>query len=110
MRSARHCQVVTTIDSRDAAEALARSAVAERVAACAQVVGPITSTYWWRGQIETAQEWQIVFKSTVKRYAALEEHIRAHHSYDVPEIVCLPITAGSLAYLAWLDAAGQDGQ
>lgn len=97
-----HCQVVTTTDSRAAADALARGAVEGRVAACTQVVGPITSTYWWEGTVETAEEWQVIFKSTMDRYPALEEYLRAHHSYDVPEILCTPVIAGNPDYLAWL--------
>ena len=104
MTEHQHCQVVTTTDSREAAATLAHSAVAARAAACAQVVGPITSTYWWTGKIETAEEWQVIFKTTLDRYAALEEHIRAHHSYDVPEILCTPVVAGNPAYLDWLVA------
>jgi periplasmic divalent cation tolerance protein len=97
-----HAQAVTTTDSQEAAEALARSAVEARVAACAQVSGPITSTYWWDGAVESAEEWCVVFKTTAERYPALEEHIRAHHSYDVPEVVLLPILAGNPAYLSWV--------
>lgn len=97
-----YCQVVTTTDSREGADALARGAVEARVAACAQVVGPISSTYWWEGAVEAAEEWQVVFKTTTARYAALEEHVRSHHSYDVPEILCSPVTAGNPAYLAWV--------
>ncbi|SCF50019.1 divalent cation tolerance protein [Micromonospora matsumotoense] len=102
MADYQHAQAVTTTDSRDAAEALARSAVEARVAACAQVSGPISSTYWWEGQVENAEEWYVVFKTTAERYAALEEHIREHHTYDVPEVVLLPILAGNPAYLAWV--------
>lgn len=97
-----HCQVVTTVDSRRAAEALSHAAVEARLAACAQVSGPIQSTYWWQGRVETAEEWCVVFKTTVVRYPALEQHIREHHSYQVPEIVVTPIVAGSPAYLAWV--------
>jgi periplasmic divalent cation tolerance protein len=104
----RHCQVVVTTDSRKAAQTLARTAVTARVVACAQVAGPITSTYWWQGQIETAQEWQVVFKTTLDRYPALEENVRAHHTYEVPEILCTPIVAGNPAYLQWLTAATHD--
>ena len=64
-----YCQVITTTDSREAADTLGRFAVEARVAACAQVVGPITSTYWWEGKIETAEEWQVIFKTTTQRYA-----------------------------------------
>ncbi|WP_117214756.1 divalent-cation tolerance protein CutA [Allorhizocola rhizosphaerae] len=97
-----HCQVVTTTDSREAADSLASGAVRARVAACAQVIGPITSTYWWQGAMESAQEWQIVFKTTTGRYAELEAHIRTRHGYDVPEILCTPVTGGNPAYLAWV--------
>jgi periplasmic divalent cation tolerance protein len=99
-----HCQVVTTIDSREAADRLARGAVAGRVAACAQVLGPIASTYRWNGRIESAEEWQVTFKTTTGRYESLEEHIREQHSYDVPEILCSPVIAGNPAYLQWLSA------
>ncbi|MEJ3745248.1 divalent-cation tolerance protein CutA [Actinomycetes bacterium KLBMP 9797] len=96
-----HCQVVTTAGSREAADALARSAVEGRLAACAQVVGPITSVYRWQGRVETAEEWQVVFKTAADRYPDLERHIRDRHDYDVPEIVLLPILAGLPAYLDW---------
>ncbi|MEV0391766.1 divalent-cation tolerance protein CutA [Polymorphospora rubra] len=95
-------QAVTTTDSRTAADALARSAVEARVAACGQVMGPISSTYWWEGQVETAEEFYVVFKTTADRYPALEQHVRANHSYDVPELVATPITAGNPDYLAWV--------
>jgi periplasmic divalent cation tolerance protein len=65
------CQVMTTVDARPAADALARSAVSQRLAACAQVSGPIESTYRWQGAIETAEEWQVIFKTTTSRYSAL---------------------------------------
>jgi periplasmic divalent cation tolerance protein len=99
----RYCQVVTTTDSREDAEALARGAVEARLAACAQIAGPVTSVFWWEGKVDTAQEWQVWFKTTAAAYARLEEHLRAAHSYDVPEILCLPVTAGNQAYLAWMD-------
>jgi periplasmic divalent cation tolerance protein len=102
MTDYQHAQAVSTTDSQDAADALARSAVEARVAACAQVVGPIKSTYWWEGKVETAEEWYVVFKTTAERYPALEAHIREHHSYDVPEIVLMPIVAGNPAYLEWV--------
>ena len=104
MTEYQHCQVVTTTDSPEAAEALARSAVEARLAACAQVFGPLASTYWWEGRIETADEWGVVFKTTGERYPALERHIRERHSYDVPEILCTPVSAGNPAYLQWVSA------
>ncbi len=98
------CQVITTVASREAADLLGRGAVEARLAACAQVVGPITSTYWWQGAVESAEEWQVLFKTTTDRYAELEAHIRSHHSYQVPEILCTPVSAGNTSYLSWLTA------
>ncbi|MGH3679602.1 MAG: divalent-cation tolerance protein CutA [Natronosporangium sp.] len=97
-----YCQVVTTTDSREAADELARTAVEARLAACAQVVGPISSSYWWDGAVTSDQEWQVVLKTTAAAYPELERHLREAHSYDVPEILCLPVTAGNPAYLDWL--------
>lgn len=97
-----YCQVVTTAGSREAADRLADAVVTARLAACAQVTGPIRSTYWWQGRIETAEEWQVVFKTTADRYPTLETHVRDHHPYDVPEILCLPVVAGNPDYLEWL--------
>jgi len=76
--------------------------VAARLAACAQVSGPLTSTYWWDGAVRTELEWQVTFKTTVDGYAALADHVRTHHSYDVPEILCTPVLDGAPAYLAWI--------
>jgi periplasmic divalent cation tolerance protein len=101
-----YCQVVTTTDSQEAADRLARGAVEVRLAACAQVVGPITSHYWWKGAIASEPEWQVVFKTTAAGYPALERHLRQAHTYDLPEILCLPVTAGNPAYLEWLDTEG----
>lgn len=96
------CQVTTTTDSDEAAAALAASAVEARLAACAQVSGPVQSSYWWEGTVAEAEEWVVTFKTTTTRYAELEQHIREQHSYDVPEVLCTPITAGSAAYLDWI--------
>ncbi len=97
-------QVSTTIDSKEAAEALASSAVRARVAACAQVLGPIASTYWWEGRVERAQEYLIVFKTPADRAGALQEHLLAAHPYDVPEIIAWPVSQGLPAYLGWVES------
>jgi periplasmic divalent cation tolerance protein len=96
--------VVTTTGRREDAEAIAQRLVADRLAACVQVLGPIRSTYHWQGRIETAEEWQCWAKSRGELYAAIEQAIGRLHPYEVPEILALPILAGSAAYLAWLDA------
>lgn len=98
-----HIQVLTTIGSKADAQAIADALVAQRLAACVQVVGPITSTYRWQGQVETAEEWLCIAKSRSDLYAAVERAIRAVHPYEEPEILAVPVTAGSASYLRWLD-------
>jgi periplasmic divalent cation tolerance protein len=95
-------QIVTTASSREEADKIARALVTRRLAACAQVAGPITSTYHWKGNLETSQEWLCVIKTQRSRYRAVEEAIRALHSYDVPEILAFSVVEGSRSYLDWL--------
>jgi periplasmic divalent cation tolerance protein len=95
-------QVVTTTDSREDADRIARALVEQRVAGCVQILGPISSTYRWQGEIETAEEWLCLIKSRRDRYPDLEQAIQELHSYDVPEILATPVVAGSAAYLQWL--------
>ena len=99
-----YIQVSTTASPSEDAARIGRTVVERRLAACAQVVGPITSTYWWKGEIETAQEWLCLIKSTRQAYPALERAIRDVDPYEVPEILAAPVVAGSEAYLAWLEA------
>ncbi|MEU6484015.1 divalent-cation tolerance protein CutA [Streptomyces sp. NPDC046887] len=96
--------VLTTTDSAESAERLARSAVEARLAACAQISGPVTSVYHWNDAIETGQEWQVFFKTTEERYEELEAQLTAEHPYETPEIIALPVVRGSAGYLAWLTA------
>jgi periplasmic divalent cation tolerance protein len=100
--SPEHIIVASTTDSEEAARALAAGAIEARLGACAQVLGPITSVYRWEGEVQTEQEWRVEIKTAIDRVAALTEHIKAHHSYDVPEIIATPITGGSADYLSWL--------
>jgi periplasmic divalent cation tolerance protein len=102
--AAAHVQIATTTATEEEARQIARGAVEQRLAACAQVLGPISSTYWWQGAIETAAEWLCLLKTTASRFEAAAAHIRAEHSYDTPEITATPITGGSPDYLAWISA------
>jgi periplasmic divalent cation tolerance protein len=95
-------QVLTTVERREEAERIARSLVEKRLAACVQIVGPIASTYRWKGEVETAEEWQCLVKTRRDLYPQVERGIRLLHSYAVPEIIATPIIAGSADYLAWL--------
>ena len=96
-------QVSTTCASRKEADRIAGAAVSERLAACAQVQGPISSTFRWQGKIETSVEWYCHLKTTVARLTELETRIKSLHSYEVPEIIALPILGGSTAYLRWIE-------
>ena len=97
-----YLQVQTTTDSRAEAVELGRAAVEARLAACAQVAGPVASTYWWEGGIERAEEWLVLLKTPADRFAELTAFLTERHSYDEPEIVALPIVAGSASYLSWI--------
>ncbi|MGY4915040.1 divalent-cation tolerance protein CutA [Streptomyces sp. 900116325] len=96
--------VLTTADSEEKAHALAQGAVEARLAACAQISAPVTSVYRWRNAIETTEEWQVLFKTVAERYDELEEHLRAAHDYETPEIIATPVVRGSDRYLAWVTA------
>jgi periplasmic divalent cation tolerance protein len=99
---AQYLQVQTTTDSRAEAMELCRAAVESRLAACAQVAGPVASMYWWDDGLERAEEWLVLFKLPADRYEDLAAFIAERHSYDEPEIIALPIVTGSAAYLSWL--------
>ena len=98
-----YIQIYTTTENKDDAGMIAETVVKKRLVACAQVVGPITSTYWWEGKIEESEEWLCIMKSRKDLYDRLEEAILDIHSYDVPEIVAVPIVSGSQKYLQWLN-------
>jgi len=99
----KYIQVVTTTESEEDAAVIAAAVVKKRVAACAQVLGPIRSTYWWKDKIETSSEWLCLMKSCEELYSDLEQTIKEIHPYDVPEILALPILTGYQPYLQWLN-------
>jgi len=100
--------VFVTVPSRDDGERIATALVGEQLAACVNVVGPIRSIYRWQGEICRDDEHLLLIKTTRARYAALEARVQVLHTYDVPEIVAVPIERGSAAYLAWItDVTGK---
>ncbi|MGB9718628.1 MAG: divalent-cation tolerance protein CutA [Thermoproteota archaeon] len=98
----RYIQVLTTTGKREDAEKIARILLERRLAGCVQVVGPISSLYWWKGRIEKAEEWLCLIKSREDLYEELEKTIRENHLYEVPEIIAMPIISGSRSYLEWM--------
>ena len=102
MKEFEFLQVVTTVETREDADRIARLLVEEGLAACVQVLGPIESTYRWKGRIERAGEMLCLIKTSQRLYPDLERAIRAAHRYETPEIVALAIVRGSSDYLSWL--------
>lgn len=103
-----YVQVQTTVASKPDAERISTVLLDRRLAACVQVIGPLTSRYRWQGEIEEAQEWMCFAKTTMSKYPQLETAIRELHSYDEPEIVATPIVAGSDGYLSWIGDSVRD--
>ncbi|WP_370026377.1 divalent-cation tolerance protein CutA [Planotetraspora sp. GP83] len=98
-----HLEVHVTAGSLDEAEQIATAVVGRRLAAGAQITGPITSTYWWKGEIQRAEEYLVLMKTTKARLDDLITVVRGAHSYDTPEIVAVPIEAGLASYLQWIN-------
>ncbi|MBN2061925.1 MAG: divalent-cation tolerance protein CutA [Deltaproteobacteria bacterium] len=98
-----YIQVSTTLATREDAGRLAGELVERRLAACAQILGPITSTFWWKEKVNEEEEWLLTIKSRKDLYERIEAVIKKLHPYEVPEIIATPITAGSREYLGWMD-------
>jgi len=94
--------VLTTVETAEEAERLARVLIECELAACVQLLPPMTSIYRWQGAIERATESLLLIKTTRAAYPALETTIRQNHPYQTPEIITLPVEAGLKDYLDWL--------
>jgi periplasmic divalent cation tolerance protein len=95
--------VLMTAGSQEEAERIASALVGEMLAACVNVIPGVTSVYHWQGEIQHDQEWLLVAKSRRDVLDQLVRRVQALHSYDLPEIIALPLAGGSEAYLHWLD-------
>lgn len=96
--------VITNLPDRNAARQLADRLVADRLAACVNILAPCESVYRWQGQVETAQETPLLIKTLKALYGKVEKTIQQCHPYELPEIIAVPISAGLPAYLDWLGA------
>lgn len=99
----KYIQVVTTADNKQALTKIMEIVVSKRLCACAQLVGPITSKYWWQGKVTTSKEWLCIMKTKKSLYKKLEAEIMKNHPYTVPEILAAPIITGNKKYLDWLE-------
>ena len=97
--------ILVTAGSETEAEKIARALVEERLAACVNIVSPIRSIYRWEDKVQDDREWLLVIKTQSTHFAAIEARVKALHSYQVPEVIALPIVAGSEPYLDWLKSA-----
>lgn len=95
-------QIFVSVPDKKTATLLAKTLIQSKLAGCVQQLGPMTSTYYWQGKIETAEEWLCIIKTQKKLYKKLEALILKNHPYDVPEILAVPIVACSPKYKKWL--------
>ncbi len=94
--------VLTTTASKDEAQKIARALVDQKLAACVNIVGPVGSTYWWKGVVESGEEFLCVVKTTAASADKVCAAVQELHSYELPECVVLAIEGGSEGYLAWI--------
>ena len=102
MFKSQYCIVMTTTGSEPEADQLAKMLVSEQLAACVQIM-PITSTYTWQASLHHDTEWLLLIKTRSDLFLQIEAAILKQHSYDVPEIIQLPMNRGYQAYLQWID-------
>jgi len=96
--------VVTNLPDRESAEKLAALLIERHLAACVNILAPCASVYRWRGEIQHDEEHPLLIKTVTQRYADVETAIRAHHPYELPEIIAVPLVHGLPAYLAWVES------
>lgn len=104
-----HLIVTTTTPDRESGAKLAASAVSARLAATAQLIGPVESFFWHLSENGQGEEWNVTFKTTGARYDDLEAHIVENHPWDKPEVTAVELVRGSAAYLRWLEQATATG-
>ena len=105
------CWVYMTTSSQEEARQIGRALVEEHLAACTNIISPMTSFYWWKGTLEEGKEAVLLAKTSQARLAALTERVKALHSYECPCVVALPILGGNVDYLSWLASeSGESGE
>jgi len=97
--------VFMTTATKQEAQTIVRSLLNKHLIACANVLGPVNSQFWWQGKIDKAKEFLVLMKSDEKLFEKLSKTIKRMHSYEVPEILALPIIEGWSPYLKWLNAS-----
>jgi periplasmic divalent cation tolerance protein len=93
--------VLVTVGSKEEAEKISQQLLEDKLIACANIIGPVTSHFQWLGKIDCAEEFLVLLKSRKDLFEALSEKVKSLHSYEVPEILALSVVAGSKDYLRW---------
>lgn len=97
--------VFMTASHKEEALKIVRRLLSERLIACANIVGPVSSLFWWKGKIGEASEFLVIMKSRKDLFKRLSKRVKETHSYEVPEVIALPVTEGLPSYLEWMSAS-----
>ena len=97
--------IYVTTSSKEEAEKIAQTLLEEHLIACANIVGPVSSHFHWNGKVDSQEEFLMILKSHADLFASLEGRVRGLHSYEVPEVIAVPIVDGSKGYLDWMSGA-----
>jgi len=106
----RFIAVFITCASKKEAKKIIYTVIRKRLAGCAAMGAPVESLFWWKGNVCKAKEVPVVFKTEKRHLKDIEREVKRLHSYEVPEVVALPITGGSKKYLDWLAESVEQGQ
>ena len=96
--------VMVTASSREEAEKIATTLLERKLIACANILGPVSSRFWWQGKIDSAEEYMIFMKTKRELFDQVADNVKQLHSYEVPEIIALPIVEGAKPYLEWINS------
>ena len=97
--------IMVTASSREEAEKIATTLLERRLIACANILGPVSSRFWWQGKIDSAEEYIIFMKTKRELFDQVADNVKQLHSYEVPEIIALSIVEGSKPYLEWINSS-----
>lgn len=96
--------IMVTTSSREEAEKIATTLLERKLIACANILGPVSSRFWWQGKIDSAEEYMIFMKTKRELFDQVADNVKQLHSYEVPEIIALPIVEGAKPYLEWINS------
>ena len=97
--------IMVTTSSREEAEKIATTLLERKLIACANILGPVSSRFWWQGKIDLAEEYMIFMKTKRELFDQVADSVKQLHSYEVPEIIALPIVEGAKPYLEWINSS-----